>query len=196
MPRAHTSSVTVLAGCLLIAGCSDATVLYNNFVHSRYHPIEFGVGAGRKDLKTVIHGDPFAMGQTDFAAATIDVLNRHQPFLQPTHFATTPGENASPNHRMVLLFNQPIVALYALCREPLPASKADTETSGTLHVAAAFCLNQGVLTSVQGKVDKVDGIEDPKFDLLLGQIVLVLFPPIDPNDDDKPMFLFAGTDPA
>ena len=104
------------SGGLLIAGCAGQPVLYNHFINSGYSPTEFGVGAGRKDLRTVLHGDPFGVGEAEFAAATIALLNRHQPFLQPTHFTTTPGENASPRHRMVLIFDQPRIPVFQLCR--------------------------------------------------------------------------------
>lgn len=189
MPRLPTSAAGWLSTCLLAGACTDSTVLYNNFVYNRYHPTEFGVAAGRKDFRTVIHGDPFGLGEADFAAATIGVLNRHQPFLQPTRFTTDPGEDASPDHRMVLVFDQPGMPIYQLCREPLPTPPTGLEGDLTLHVSAAFCLHQAELTVVQGKVDGVTGIDDPKFDRLLGQIVLALFPPIDPNDDDRPIFL-------
>ena len=192
MRRARVSMVMVLAGGVLTGGCAGQTVLYNHFVYSRYSPTEFGVGAGRKDLRTVLHGDPFGVGEADFAAATIALLNRHQPFLQPTHFTTTPGENASPRHRMVLVFDQPRIPVFRLCREPLPAPPAKPAAGAperTLHVSGAFCLHQGELTAMQGKVDGVERLDDVKFDRLLGQIVLALFPPVDPNDDDEPFFL-------
>ena len=192
MRRARVSIVVVLTGGMLTSGCAGQTVLYNHFVHSRYSPSEFGVGAGRKDLRTVLHGDPFGVGEAEFAAATIALLNRHQPFLQPTHFTTTPGENASSRHRMVLVFDQPRIPVYRLCREPLPAPAsrpAGPAPKDTVHVAAAFCLYQGELTTVQGKVDGVERLDDPRFDRLLGQIVLALFPPTDPNEDNDPVFL-------
>jgi hypothetical protein len=194
MRRVRASIAAVLAGGVLTTACAGQPVLYNHFVNSGYSPSEFGVGAGRKDLRTVLHGDPFGVGEAAFAAATIAILNRHQPFLQPTHFTTMPGENASPRHRMVLIFDQPRIPVFQLCRARLPAPPARPAgpvPEPTLHVAAAFCLHGGELTAVQGKIDGVEGLNDPKFDRLLGQIVLALFPPVDPNDDDEP-WLMAG----
>jgi hypothetical protein len=194
MRRVRASMAAVLVGGLLIVGCAGQPVLYNHFINSGYSPTEFGVGAGRKDLRTVLSGDPFGVGEAEFAAATIALLNRHQPFLQPTHFTTTPGENASPRHRMVMIFDQPRIPVFKLCRARLPdhpARPAEPAPQRTLHVSAAFCLHGGELTTVQGKIEGVEGLDDPKFDRLLGQIVLALFPPVDPNDDDEP-WLMAG----
>ena len=192
MRRICASMAAVLAGGVLMAACAGQPVLYNHFVNSGYSPTEYGVGAGRKDLRTVLHGDPFGVGEAEFASATIAILNRHQPFLQPTHFTTTPGENASPRHRMVLIFDQPRIPVFKLCRAPVPAPPAplaEPAPARTLHVSAAFCLHGGELTAVQGRIDGVEGVDDLKFDRLLGQIVLALFPPVDPNDDDEPFFL-------
>ncbi len=125
MRRVRASMVAVLVGALLIAGCAGQPVLYNHFINSGYSPTEFGVGAGRKDLRTVLSGDPFGVGDAEFAAATIAILNRHQPFLQPTHFTTTPGENASPRHRMVLIFDQPRIPVFQLCRARLRRRRRD-----------------------------------------------------------------------
>ena len=189
--RTQASMIAVLAGGLLTSACAGSPVLYNHFVNSRYSPTEYGVGAGRKDLETVIQGDPFGIGTAEFAAATTAILNRHQPVLQPTHFTTAPGEDASPDHRMVLLFDRPEIPVFRLCREPLPAPAAEAPVRApdrTLHAAAAFCLHQGELTAVEGEVDGVAGVDDPAFERLLAQIVRALFPPTDPNEDDTPLF--------
>jgi hypothetical protein len=194
MRRVRASIAAALAGGVLTTACAGQPILYNEFVHSGYSPTEYGVGAGRKDLRMVVYGDPFGLGEAEFAAATVAILNRHQPFLQPTHFTTTPDESASARHRMVLIFDQPRIPVFRLCRTPIttpPARPAEPAPARTLHVSAAFCLHGGELTAVQGKIDGVEGVDDPKLDRLLGQIVLALFPPIDPNDDDHEPWLMA-----
>ena len=154
-------------------------------------PIEFGVAAGRKDLRTVVYGDPFGMGQEQFAAATIAVLNRHEPPPQPTNFTLEPGESANPSYRVVLVFEAPDVPTIRLCQEPPPRGSQAAATDGTLHVAAAFCLNRGELTAVKGKVADVETVDAPKFDRLLGQVVIALFPRSDPNQDDDDVLLMS-----
>jgi hypothetical protein len=180
-----TLGLCALLVATILTGCAEHTLLYDEIVRSRYSPTEFGWAAGRKDLRTVIHGDPFNMGQQRFDAATIATLNRYQPMPQPTTFTAEPGENANPHYRVVLVFNDPNIVTFRLCREPLTTATQKAEDDGVLYVAAAFCLNQGELTAVKGKVGNVAGVDDPKFGDLLGQIVLALFPPFDPNDDDN-----------
>jgi len=176
----------------LMSACARPTVIYNHSVYTRYSPVEFGVAAGRKDLRTVIYGDPFGMSHERFAEATVTALNRHDPPPQPTTFTLEPGESANPNYRAVLVFDDPDVPTIRLCQEPPPRGSQGATTDGTLHVAAAFCLNRGELTAVKGKVADVQTVDDRKFDDLLGQVVIALFPPSDPNQDDDGNVLLIG----
>jgi hypothetical protein len=192
MQSLKTLGLCALLGSTVVTGCAGSTFLYNHRVENSYSPVEFGVAAGRKDLRTVIYGDPFAMGQEGFAEAAVAVLNRHEPWPQPTNFALEPGESANRAYRVVLVFDAPGVSTIRLCHEPPPGVPQEAETDGTLHVAAAFCLNRGELTAVKGKVADVEGVDDPKFDRLLGQIVMALFPSFDPNRNDDEEILLIG----
>lgn len=188
----ETLGFCALLGSAMVTGCGGSTVLYNHHVYNSYSPVEFGVVAGRKDLKTVVYGDPFGMGQDAFAGATVEVLNRFNPPPQPTNFTLEPGESANLAYRVVLVFDAPRVSIIRLCQEPPPGVPEEAETDGTLHVAAAFCLNRGELTSIKGKVAGVQGVDDPRFDRLLSQVVIALFPRSDPNQDDDANILLVG----
>jgi len=178
-----TFGLCALLGPAMVTGCAGSTHLYSHSVYNGYSPVEFGVVAGRKDLKTVVYGDPFGMGRDAFAEATVEVLNRFNPPPQPTHFTLEPGESANPAYRVVLVFDDPDVPTIRLCQEPPPTAPQQGTTDGTLHVAAAFCLNRGELTSIKGKVAGAQSADDRKFDRLLSQIVIALFPRSDPNQD-------------
>jgi hypothetical protein len=187
----ETLGLCALLGSTMVTGCAGSTFLYNHRVENSYSPARFGVAAGRKDLETVVSGDPFGMGQERFAAATLAVLNRHEPWPQPTNFTLEPGESANRAYRVVLVFDAPGVSTIRICQETAPRATQEAETDGALHVAAAFCLNRGEMTAVKGKVADVEGIDDPRFDRLLGQVVLALFPPFDPNEDDEEILLIS-----
>ena len=184
---AMTHRWIVVANLLALAGCAGQTTLYNAYVATPYTPTEFGVGAGRKDLRVEVRGDPFAMGQQAFAEATVEILQRFQPRPQPTRFTLEPGENSNPAYRMQLLFDAPrAVNPISGCRNP-PVAETD---AATVRVSAMFCRNQGTLTQVSGEVGGVTSVDDPGFAQLMQQIVIALFPTRDPQRDrEQPILI-------
>ena len=176
---------------LLLVGCAGQPLVYNEQLSPAYRPTEYGYGAGRRDFTTVIQGDPFQLGEGEFQAQFVDLLNRHQPILQPTHFTTTPGPSARPIYRVVFLFNTRYVLPNQMCRQPLDVPAA--EPGKAVRVMAAFCRWQGALSTVTGEVE-VASLDDPRFESMIGQMIWLLFPPIDPSEDD-PRWLVDGTGP-
>jgi hypothetical protein len=174
-----------------LAGCrAGGAKTYGEFVQSTYSPTEFGYGAARRDLWTQVRGDPFELGDEAFQRRLIHILDHHPPKPQPTHFTTEPGESADTDYRVVFVFDPPRSLLQTrLCRLPL---ELPTGAGGTapLNVAAAFCRNEGVLTSVRGRLDEAASVDDPAFDALIGQMVDTLFPNFNPNQDDDDGFPF------
>ena len=170
-----------LATILLLVGCAGQTLVYNEQLSPAYRPTEYGYGAGRRDFTTVIQGDPFQLGEEEFQAQFVDLLNRHQPILQPTHFTTTPGPSARPIYRVVFLFDTKTVLPNQMCRQPFAVPAVDL--GKTVRVNAAFCRWQGYLSSVTGEVN-VESIDDPKFESMIAQMIFLLFPPVDPSEDD------------
>jgi len=173
---------------VLLVGCAGETLIYNDQLSPAYRPTEFGYGAGRRDFTTVIGGDPFQLGEENFQEQFIALLNRHQPILQPTHFTTTPGPSARPIYRAVFLFNTRHVLPNQICRDPLGVPTVDL--GKTVRVTAAFCRWQGYLSTVTGEVE-AESIDDPKFSRLIGQMMWLLFPPVDPSEDDDPRWIIA-----
>ena len=107
------------------------------------------------------------------------MLNESPNFLQPTHFTTTPGPSARPEYRAVFLFNRQIVLPGLACRAPeqIPA----VDLGATTRLVAVFCQQGGYLSTVTGELQGVTGIDDPRLRQLIGQMVPLLFPPIDPT---------------
>jgi hypothetical protein len=174
--------VTIMLG---LSGCSGAPKVYGEYVQSTYSTTEFGYGAGHRDLWTQFRGDPFGLGDDAFADSMTDVLRRHPPRPQPANYTTDPGESARQNYRVVFYFDPPTSYLTTrLCRLPQPMSSGEGGKK-PLRVAAAFCRGQGVLTAVRGHLDDVDGIDDPAFDRLIGQLVYALFPTHDSDRDGR-----------
>lgn len=193
--RRFRSALIIGAGLvLLLSSCANQTRIYRNTVTTNYRPAEYGYGAGRRDLMTVVRGDPFGLGEQQFEAAMIEVLARHPPRPQPTNFTTTPGPSARLAYRAVFLFDAPPALLDRhLCRLPLDVPRV--ETGEAVRITAAFCRNQGLLTAVTGDVrGGVVGIDDPKFDALINLAIAGLFPNKDPDrdNDDRPRLFISS----
>lgn len=174
-------SFRVILGLLLLAGCAGQGFIYNNAISSSYRPTEFGYGAGRRDLTTVIVGNPFDLDQDTLDTKLVAKLNASRNLLQPTHFTTTPGPSARPRYRAVFYFDAQPVILDRLCRDPAKVPKADL--GATLRLTAVFCRDQAFFSTVTGELDGLTDIDDPRFDNLIRQMVILLFPPIDPTED-------------
>ena len=163
---------------------SSLPLTHSETIRSRYDRAEFGFGAARRDLWTQFRGDPLELGDEDFQAGMLEILARHPPKPQPTNFTTEPDESANTDYRAVFVFDPPVgFNNLELCRLPieLPEGPAQTEP---LNVAAAFCVKEGLLTAVRGRVDVRDGLDDPALDALMSDIIDALFPNIGDNFDD------------
>jgi hypothetical protein len=172
-------AVIVAAGWLL-AACAGQSLIYNNMLSPAYRPYDFGYGAGRRDLTTIIVGNPFEIDQAELETRLVAMLNESPTFLQPTNFTTTPGPSARPQYRAVLLFNRG------------PDRVPVAELGETMRLIAVFCRHAGFLSQVTGEVEGVTGIDDPRFRGLVRQMVPLLFPPIDPTEDEMPFFIARG----
>jgi hypothetical protein len=182
--------IAVIAACALglCAACAGHSTIYNEMISAAYRPYDYGYGAGRRDLTTIIVGNPFEVDQAELATQLVAMLNESPTFLQPTNFTTTPGPSARPQYRAVLLFDRQIVLPALACRAPERIPVA--ELGKTTRLTAVFCRYRGFLSTVTGELDGVTGIDDPRFHRLIRQIVPLLFPPIDPTrDDDHVPFL-------
>jgi hypothetical protein len=179
--------VVVIAACtlVLLAACAGQSTIYNNMISSAYRPYEYGYGAGRRDLTTVIVGNPFDIDQAGLETRLVAMLNESPTFLQPTNFTTTPGPSARPQYRAVMLFNRQIVLPAQACRAPEQVPVA--ELAQTTRLTALFCRRGGYLSTVTGELQDVTGIDDPRFHRMVRQMVPLLFPPTDPTRDDRDM---------
>jgi hypothetical protein len=176
-------AVVIACTLLLLAACAGQSTIYNSMISSAYRPYDYGYGAGRRDLTTLIIGNPFDIDQAQLETRLVAMLNESPTFLQPTHFTTTPGPSARPQYRAVFLFNRQIVLPAVACRAPEQIPVA--ELGETTRLTAVFCRYGGFLSTLTGELDGVTGIDDPRFHKLIGQMVPLLFPPIDPTRDDE-----------
>jgi hypothetical protein len=178
--------MAVLVGPRMLAGCAGQSTIYNSMISSAYRPYLYDYGAGRRDLTTVVVGNPFDLDQQQMEDRLLAKFNARPTLLQPTHFTTTPGPSARPEFKAVLLFNRAIVLPNEVCRAPDRVPVADLGPK--MRLTATFCRG-GFLSTVTGELENVTDIDDPRFDQLIAQIVPLLFPPIDPTEENGMRFL-------
>ena len=192
MRSLERTAVLAVVG-LLLAACAGQSTIYNNMISAAYRPYEYGYGAGRRDLTTIIVGNPFDIDQAQLETRLVAMLNESPTFLQPTNFTTTPGPSARPEFKAVILLNRAIVLPNQVCRGPDRVPVA--ELGETTRLTAVFCRHGGYLSTVTGELEGVTGIDDPRFHRLIRTMVPLLFPPIDPtrdDDDESPFFITKG----
>jgi hypothetical protein len=190
MKRLMSVAVALVVGLAGLVGCAGQSRIYNSMISSAYRPYLYGYGAGRRDLTTIIVGNPFGMDQEQLDARLVAMLNKSPTFLQPTNFTTTPGPSARREFQAVILLNRAIVLPNQACRAPEQVPAA--ELGSTTRLTAIFCRG-GYLSAVTGELQDVTGIDDPRLEQLTRQMVPLLFPPIDPTRDHEGMrFLITG----
>lgn len=191
--RSFVRLAVLVAAGLLMAGCAGQSTIYNNMISGGWYPWVYAWAAGQRDLTTVIVGNPFDIDQAELDTRLTAMLNESPTFLQPTHFTTTPGPSARPDYHAVFLLNRQSVLPGVACRAPDKVPAADLGT--TTRLMAVFCQQGGYLSTVTGELQDVTGIDDPRFRQMIGQMVPLLFPPVDPSRDDNnrtPFLIRAG----
>ncbi len=184
--------IIVFASLLFAAACAPGGVrLTHQFLSPVYNSGEFAYAGAGRDLRTVVHGNPFGGGQPAFGQAVTDAMQgRH--WGQRTHFTTAPGPDARNTYKVVLLFDPPIdFTGLRLCRDDDATLAGVPRRGDTVSVFAAFCSGDKSLTEIRGSVPSATGPTDPAFRELVGQVTGALFPLKrlgDDNDNCRPPF--------
>ncbi|MGE4279120.1 MAG: hypothetical protein AB7G62_05995 [Magnetospirillum sp.] len=149
-------------GPATVPGGWRSAALWSTMVHA----------SAKGPLWLEIHGRPFADGDAALgdkvAAAMSNQLVGRQLVLTAQR-----DQAAKPDTKVVLAFNPPVNAdPRDLCAGSVATA---AEPGEKITVLAAFCDKSGMLGSVQGWVAKVQGLDDPRFKRLLGQVVRDLF---------------------
>lgn len=171
-----------LAAALLVA-CSNVATIPHNYVSEGYKPNYLNYTAGRGGMFTEVVGNPFDIPQDQLDSAVTTSLEDHH-FGPELPFFTQPPEGFSSPYKVVVLFNAaPGASPSRLCENP--DQPRSTET-GDLRVLAAFCLDGYRISSSGGWISGASGPDDPRFETLMRQISLLLFPsvPTDPGAND------------
>ncbi len=183
--------IIVLATLLFAAACAPGgTRLTHQYLSPAYNSGEFAYAGAGRDLRTVVHGNPFGggqpgIGQPAFGEAVTDAMQgRH--WGQRTHFTTAPGADARNLYKVVLLFDPPIEFPGLRLGRDDDATLARVPRRGDgIAVFAAFCSGDKSLTEIRGSVPSATGPTDPAFRELVGDVTRALFPLKRLGDDNN-----------
>ena len=162
----------LLMGASVLAACTNERVVANE-PSSAYTLSEVSYGAGNRDLRVVLHGDPFGLPPERFAEKVLPHMQNRVAGVK-TNLTTTPNETARRYYKVVLAFNVAETMLNSsLCTDgPIPTSPP----GGPIVVQGAFCRSGGALTSATGWLDRPQGPDDPDFRNLISDMTFALFP--------------------
>ena len=161
----------VLSVCLALAACGERVV--SDEPAPAYTMQEVAYAASDRDLRVVVHGNPFGGDQQAFGQ-TLTGMMQNRIMGVRTNFTTTPGPTARPEYRVVIAFNLAQNELNsALCANPTLPTKPP---GGPIIVQGAFCRGGGPLTSATGWLDRPQSVQDPMFRDLIGDLTYSLFP--------------------
>lgn len=168
------SVMRALAAAVLLpalASCGNSVV--GGEVMPAYSPNEVAYGFGNRDATVVLHGDPF--GDPAALAAATTAAMQGRVFGVVTNFTTTPGADARPDYRVVVVFNpaETLLASDLCARSKIPTAPVGAD--GTMIIQGAFCRG-GALTSATGYVRQPIKPGTDGFDSLIGDLTSTLFP--------------------
>lgn len=161
----------LLAGIILV-GCTNERVVASEPAPA-YTASEVAYAAGNRDLRVVLHGDPFGLPQPVFAQKVLPYM-QNRVFGVSTRLTTVPDDTARKEYKVVLAFNVAETMLNSsLCTDgPIPTRPP----GGAIVVQGAFCRGGAALTSATGWLDRPMGPDDPDFHSLISDMTFMLFP--------------------
>lgn len=187
----------IVTALLALAGCADAPITVRSYDPS-YNPGE-PLAAGSA-LPVVVRGNPFPIPDAEFASDVVDAMQGWA--FVPIHFV--PASDVDAVYRVVMVFNPPNVTGAELCRrpltvQPLPATTVAPPTAlqtfagagwpSRVPLIAALCRGEKDLAYVFGSVPTDDGPRSEAFRRGLGEFVAGLFPPHNPEQERRRLFL-------
>lgn len=164
--------VMAAAGLVMLAGCAGPSVVQTSDDPQAMISSYYDYGAGGRDLRLEVRGDPF-VGPARSFVQRVEAEANLQSLRQPTHVTATPGPTAMGNFSVVLAFSQAgWVDGELLCH----GGGRQVDQGGRVRLVAAFCVSGRALTVAEGEV-AAEGPEDPRFAELIRQVMLALFRP-------------------
>jgi hypothetical protein len=176
MRRVQTLLGTVLV--FTLAACTGPVLTQPGSPYTQIDSL-YNYGAGARDLRLIVHGNPFPM-PADVFARVVETDVQLNLLRQPTHPTLTPGPTAKDNYALIFVFS-PAVTLSGddLCKGRADQMASPVSPSGgtvTVRAIGAFCVSGRAETEIVGET-QATGAGDVRFLDLMRQMMLALFRP-------------------
>lgn len=190
-PARNFPAIATALVAVLLTGCALAGIRVNQDIARQYSAGTLRlVASGDRQLKVDIRQKPFAIPDDQFAAIAIAGMQNRTPAGR-INFSVDPENSYRDNsYRTVLLFNPPPrTSSIGLCKQDKldglapPGSQPYVDGAGEVRLVGALCNGDLTLTRVSARAVMVNGPQDEKFDKLMSQVALALFPTRNPHLD-------------
>lgn len=160
-----------------LAGCAGGSVISHSYYNSAYSPDHVQLAAASGTALAVIRNNPFSEDR-DNAGVLAAMQGRN---LGPRiYFSQTARPDDKYGYKVILDFRPPGPNSAYQCRSE-PAPPAASPRSGQIDVTATFCVGDRLLTDAAGTISGASGPDDPRFQRLIGDIMVALTPLYDPS---------------
>lgn len=178
--------IAVFGISLGLAACTGQTIMYSDAQHlprgrqAQYDAWTLNYVASRGGMLTQVVGNPFAVPKQEVEAVVTRIFTRDHPGPRFPFFTEPPDDYISP-YRVVVLFNPARNAnVSRLCERP---QQPTWGRDGVVEVTAVLCTSERVVTKASGAVLGASGPQDPRFEDLMQQVVVLLLPVDTPKPD-------------
>lgn len=169
----------LLTGLAACAGLAPSGVTTQRGQWDFYTPNYVHYTTAPGEVNTVIFGTPFGMEQAQFERRVTDLMYRRPFWSSPAKYVTGPSEKARQAMYVVLVFNPPLsYDGHDACAKK---DQGGSPVSGEVRLVAAYCSTVHMLSEVTARATDVSGPNDPRFEQLIHQTMIQLFPTRPPN---------------
>ncbi len=170
-------AVPLLAPVVALCACADMSTVHTSYYNSGYSPGHVQLAAASGPSLAVIRNNPFPGDHNNEGVLAAMQARNIGPKM---YFAQTPRPDDRYGYKVVMNFGPSIYGTnYGCTYEPTPPTRMPP--GGPITVSAAFCVGDILLTDAVGSTGAAAGPDDPRFQRLIGDIIVALTPPYDPN---------------
>jgi hypothetical protein len=169
-------ALALLAAGLGLSSCADTSTIHYSYYNSAYTTSHVDLAAASGQSLAVIRSNPFP---EDIDNRGVVAAMQGRNFGQKMYFAQVERPDDKYGYKVILDFSGQRGG-YDQCAQP-PSPAAQTKATGEISVLATFCVGDLLLTDALGSTGGATGPDDPRFQQLIGDIMVALTPPYIPD---------------